>query len=253
MENPKDVEALDKQGFIPLYYQIQQSLLARIQRGDLKEGDLFEGEEELSRQYKVSRMTARQALHGLKLQGYAMSERGKGTFVTRPKLVKSILMLESFTEEIRRKGITPSSRLLEQRVMRPTPELAERLRVQPTADVLHLRRVRLADDLALAIEDSHVPLKRFPGLEQIDFSTKSLYETIRHKYGLQPAWADEVIEALPATRDEAALLSISRNASLLCISRTLMAADDTPVEFAVSRYRGDRYRASLRVPMLTFV
>jgi GntR family transcriptional regulator len=251
-KDSRDVDALDKKGFIPLYYQIQQSLLARIHQGDLKEGDLFESEEELSRRYKLSRMTARQALHGLKLQGYALSERGRGTFVTRPKLVKSILLLESFTEEIRRKGIKPSSRLLEQRVMRPTPELAERLNLQPSADVLHLRRVRLADDIPLALEDSHVPLKRFPGLEEIDFSTKSLYETMRHRYGVQPAWADETIEALPATREEAALLTIARSASLLCISRTLMGPDHAPLEFAVSRYRGDRYRAWLRVPMLTF-
>lgn len=105
---------------MPFYYQIQQTLLDRIASGQLKEGDLLESEEELSRRYKVSRMTARQALQGLKIRGYAVSQRGRGTFVIKPKLSKSILVLTSFTEEIRQKGITPSSRILEQRVVRRT-------------------------------------------------------------------------------------------------------------------------------------
>src|SRR5260370_3183078 len=67
-------------------------------------------EEQLSRLYQVSRMTARQALQALKHGGYAVSERGRGTYVTKPKLVKSILLLQSFTEQLRKSGITPSSR-----------------------------------------------------------------------------------------------------------------------------------------------
>jgi GntR family transcriptional regulator len=243
-------ESLDKQGFVPLYYQIQLALLEHIDRGDLKEGDLLESEEELSCRYRVSRMTARQALHGLKLRGYAVSERGRGTFVTKPKLVKSIMQLRSFTEELRKTGITPSSRLLEQKVVPAKSELAEILKLEVGEKVLHLRRLRLANEVPLAVEDSHILLSRFPGLDRIDFSGRSLYQTIRDRYNIQFGWADEIIEALPATKEESELLNVPRRSSLLCISRTLMAADKTPLEFAVSHYRGDRYRASLRVPMI---
>ena len=242
-------EALDKQGFVPLYHQIQRALLERIHRGELREGDLLESEEQLSRLYHVSRMTARQALQALKHGGYAVSERGRGTYVTKPKLVKSILLLQSFTEQLRKSGITPSSRLLQQRVVQAGTELAEKLNLKAGEDVLHLRRLRFANEVPLAVEDSHVLLSRFPGLDQIDFSDRSLYETLRHRYGTQFGWADETIEALLATKEEAELLNVRRRSSLLCISRTLMAADNTPLEFAISHYRGDRYRASIRVPM----
>ncbi|WP_213806732.1 GntR family transcriptional regulator [Granulicella sp. dw_53] len=243
------MDALNKRGFVPLYYQIQQTLLNRITSGELKEGDMLESEEELSRRYLVSRMTARQALQGLKAKGYAVSERGRGTFVMKPKLSKSILMLESFTEEIRKKGITPSSRLLQQKVSSPDPELAERLKLSPGDRILYLRRLRLANEVPLAIEESNIPLKRFQGLESIDFSTCSLYETMHDRYGIEFGWADETIEAMLAAADEAKLLTIPNRASLLCISRTLMASDGSPLEFALSRYRGDRYRASLRVTL----
>ena len=249
MRKSTSTEALDKQGFVPLYHQIERALMDRINRGELREGDLLESEEELSRIYRVSRMTARQALQGLKLRGHAISERGRGTFVTRPKLVKSIMQLRGFTEELRNTGAVPSSRLLKQRVVPAETEIAEILRLRAGEKVLHLRRLRLANEVPLAVEDSHVLLSRFPGLDQIDFSRCSLYTTIRNNYGTRLGWADEIIEALPATSEEANLLKIPRRSSLLCISRTLMAADETPLEFAVSHYRGDRYRASLRVPM----
>lgn len=247
MPKQAPAEPLDKQGFVPLYYQIQRGLLDRINRGELKEGDALESEEELSRRYRVSRMTARQALQGLKIGGYAVSERGRGTFVTKPKLDKSILLLQSFTEELRKTGFTPSSRLLLQTVEPAAQELADILKIKAGESILHLRRLRMANDIPLALEDSHILLSRFPGLADIDFSDRSLYEALQHRYGTRFGWAHETIEALPATGEEAKLLTISRRASLLCISRTLMAADDTPLEFAVSRYRGDRYRASLRV------
>jgi GntR family transcriptional regulator len=75
------VHTLDKNGFIPLYYQIQRALMEKIHSGQLSEGDLLASEEELARVYQVSRMTARQALHGLKSRGYALSQKGRGIFV----------------------------------------------------------------------------------------------------------------------------------------------------------------------------
>ena len=161
---------LDKNGFIPLYFQIQRALMEKIQSGELSEGDPLASEEELSRYYQVSRMTARQALHGLKTSGYAFSEKGRGTFVTRPKLEKNIMHLQGFTEEMRQRGMKPSSKLLEQSVITPNEDLMQRLKLSAGDKVVHLRRLRLADGVPMAIENSHIPLKQFPGLDRIDFA-----------------------------------------------------------------------------------
>ncbi|WP_254062114.1 GntR family transcriptional regulator [Acidobacterium sp. S8] len=247
--NEATFHPLDKNGFIPLYFQIQRALMEKIQSGELSEGDPLASEEELSRHYQVSRMTARQALHGLKTSGYAFSEKGRGTFVTRPKLEKNIMHLQGFTEDMRQRGMKPSSKLLEQAVVAATEELTQRLKLNGDDKVLHLRRLRLADGIPMAIEDSYIPLKQFPGLDRIDFAKHSLYQTLRERYGVRVGYADEVIEALPATTEEAALLTVPRKASVLSITRVIMTTQETPVEAACSRYRGDRYRASIRVPM----
>ena len=240
---------LDKNGFIPLYYQIQRALMEKIQAGELSEGDPLASEEELSRIYQVSRMTARQALHGLKTSGYAFSEKGRGTFVSKPKLEKNILHLQGFTEDMRQRGMKPSSKLLEQVVVTPTEDLAAKLKLDMTDRVMRLRRLRLADNIPMALEVSHIPLRQFPGLDRIDFAKHSLYQTLRERYGVRVAYADEVIEALPATREESELLTVPKKASILSITRIIMTTQDAPIESACSRYRGDRYRASIRVPM----
>jgi GntR family transcriptional regulator len=245
------VQPLDKNGFIPLYYQIQRALMEKIHSHELSEGDPLASEEELARAYQVSRMTARQALHGLKTSGYAVSQKGRGTFVTRPKLEKSIMHLMGFTEDMKQRGMVPSSKLLEQTVVKPPEDVAEKLKIELDEPVMLLRRLRLADGIPMAIEESHIPLKLFPGLERISFAKQSLYYILRENYGVRVAWADEVIEALPSTREEAELLTIPRKTPVLSISRIIITTEETPIESACSRYRGDRYRASIRVPTTT--
>jgi GntR family transcriptional regulator len=245
------VRPLDKGGFIPLYFQIQQALMEKIHTGELSEGDSLASEEELARIYQVSRMTARQALHGLKTKGYAFSQKGRGTFVSRPKLEKNIMHLRGFTEDMKHLGMAPSSKLLEQIIVPATADLAEKLKVEVDETIMRLRRLRLADGIPMALEDSHIPLKRFPGLDKINFGKESLYFILRENFGVRVAYADEVIEALPATREDSELLTIPRRASILSITRIIITTEEIPIEAASSRYRGDRYRASIRVPTTT--
>jgi GntR family transcriptional regulator len=245
------VRPLDKGGFIPLYFQIQRALMEKIHTGELSVGDALASEEELARIYQVSRMTARQALHGLKASGYAFSQKGRGTFVSRPKLEKNIMHLRGFTEDMKHLGMVPTSKLLEQTIVKATVELAEVLKVGVDEAIMRLRRLRLADGIPMALEVSHIPLRRFPGLEKINFARQSLYFILRENFGVRVAYADEVIEALPATREESELLTIPKRASILSISRIIITTEEIPIEAASSRYRGDRYRASVRIPTTT--
>ena len=251
VQSRSTVRPLDRNGFIPLYFQIQRALRENIHSGELSEGDALASEEELARTYRVSRTTARQALHGLKTGGYAYSQKGRGTFVTRPKLEKNIMHLMGFTEDMKQRGMVPSSRVLEQLAINATKDLAQKLKAAIGEPVMRLRRLRLADGIPMAQEESHIALKFFPGLERINFSKQSLYHTLRENYGVRVAWADEVIEAVPATREVSELFTIPKKASVLSISRIIMTTEEMPIEVACSRYRGDRYRASIRVPTTT--
>jgi len=202
----------------------------------------------LARDYHVSRVTAREALHGLKTSGYASSLRGRGTFVAKPKPEKPLTQLRGFTEEIAERGMVPASRLLEQRIIDAQVELAESLGVQVGTPVMILRRLRLADGVPMAVEKTYISLSHFPGIEQINFGEQSLYQTLREQFSVHIAWAAETIEILPATREESKLLKIPAKTGVLSISRNTISEDRVPIEITVSRYRADRYRAQIYIP-----
>ena len=243
-----EFEPLDKNSFTPMYFQIQTQLLKMIQSGKLRAGDLLPSEEELSRTCGVSRMTARQALQSLKSQGFASRQKGHGSFVSQPRVEKDITHLCGFTAEMQALGIKASSRVLESGTSSASPEVALQLGIAVNAPVYRLLRLRLADGLPVAIEEIRLPFERFPGLDKLDFARLSLYQTLRERYKIRVSRADEILEARSALRREAELLEIPAKASLLVISRTLWSVDGMPVETAHSVYRGDRYRAVLRIP-----
>jgi len=239
---------LDKSSFTPMYFQIQSQLLEMIQAGRLRAGDALPSEEELSRIYGVSRMTCRQALQVLKSKGFVSRQKGQGSFVSQPRVEKDIAHLCGFTAEMHAIGLKATSQVLEKDVSAATAEIASRLDIPVNAPVFRLLRLRFADKLPLAIEEIRLPHERFPGVEKLDFSKLSLYQTLRDRYEIRVSRADEILEARSASRREADLLGIQARSSLLAISRTLWSTDGLPVETADSVYRGDRYRAVLSIP-----
>jgi len=132
-------------------------------------------------------------------------------------------------------------------VLLPSEDLIPKLYLNPKDHILRLRCLRFADNIPIVIEISNIPLSQFPGLDHYDFSNQSLYHVLRKQYGVRIGWADEIIEAVPATSEETKLLKVARGSSILSITRLVMTTDEQPVEAACSRYRGDRYRASIRV------
>jgi|UPI00068A1CE3 GntR family transcriptional regulator len=239
---------LDKESFEPLYAQIQSRLEELIRSGKIGVDDSLPGEAELSRNFGISRMTARQALEGLTNEGLTYRERGRGTFVSPPKVEKEITHLLGFTAQIRLLGRKATTRVLIAAVIPAETSIAAALELSPRDPVLRLQRLRSADDEPIALEEVWIPCGRFPGIETIDFGHHSLYETLRDRYGVRIGSSRETIGACGATGEQAKLLRIAPKASLLEVSRTLLDTEGCPMEVAHSLYRGDRYHAILTIP-----
>jgi GntR family transcriptional regulator len=238
---------LDRQSVVPLYYQIQQRLLEQIRSGELKAGELVPSEQEIAVRLGVSRMTARQALKSLCRMGLAYSQPGKGTFVSRMKLEKNFRQLLSFSEEMKVRGSQPRSRVLAFKRIHPDGDVAEALHLNPTEEVIFLRRVRIADSAPLCIEAAHVPARMCPGLLENFDPSGSLYRTLAERYALQVHMADEVAEASVATAAEAKLLRVRARSPVFRFTRTAYLYDGQPIEFVKSTYRGDRCKVVNRL------
>ncbi len=218
---------------------MRERVLALIER--LRVGEAIPSERALSADFRVSRLTVRAALDELEREGYLVREQGRGTFVSEPKIAQP-LTLTSFSEDMRRRGMTPSSRTLELRTVHAGARLGRALSVSPDARVLLARRLRLADGEPIAIETLHVPAALVPGLTRARLEGASFYELLRRDYGVALASGVQTIEPTVTNEEESQLLGVPLHAPAFLFERTSKAEDGTVVEFVRSVYRGDRYR-----------
>jgi len=215
-----------------------RDLLVDAVRG-LRPGDAIPSERALMGTYDVSRSTVRTAIDALIAEGLLERAQGKGTFVARPRL-GSRLHLASFTQDMARRGVRPTTRVVSVRVETPADDVARALGLAEGEQAWHLVRLRLADDTPMALEDGWYPQALLPGLDAHDLAG-SLYDLLATRYGTVIDAAAQVVWADSADADRAALLAVPSGAPLMVFQRTSTAAD-TPVEHVVSAYRGDRYQ-----------
>lgn len=234
--------ALNKNIPIPLYYQLKQWLVEQIDRGDLKPGDSIPSERELSEQFEISRMTVRQALQELVVEGRLIREKGRGTFVAEPKISQGLLKLTSFSEDMLNRGMKPGARVVDVSVKPVPPVIREKLHAGEGDPVLVVTRLRMADDKPMALETTHLPLSRFPGLEQQDFNNMSIYQYLKDRYDTVTAYASQTIEVGMPNLHEIELLKTKPDTPILLIERVTFDEHRVPIEVVKSAYRGDRYK-----------
>jgi GntR family transcriptional regulator len=229
---------------LPKYYGVKQRLLELTSVMD--PGSLLPPERELARQYGTSRTTIRQALSELVIEGRLVRIQGRGTFVAKPK-VAQVLELASYTEGMRAHGLQPKTTILDIGYVTADEQMAARLGIRSGGRALRIHRLRQADGEPMSIDTSHLPARRFPGLRRQLDRHPSLYETLTAFYGVRLAEAEEIIETVLAGPEDARLLGVDVGLPLLLLSRHAFDTDGSPVEFAQSWYRGDRYKFVTRL------
>jgi len=233
---------LDKSASTPLYVQLADLLREQISDDRLLPDTRLPSERDLCACYGVSRITVRQALDELMHEGLIYTCVGKGTYVAEAKLNEELQPLSSFTEDMRRRGIATSSRILESQIISADDFLATRLQVPRGAEVVKLHRLRLGNGLPIAIQRTYLPHHLCPGLLRYDLASGSLFDVLRSEYHLVLSRADTGIEAALAQPEEIRLLQISAPAAVLISEQTTYLNTGAVVEWVRSVFRGDRYR-----------
>src|ERR1700758_4991202 len=229
---------------MPAYRRIQNEILERLQTGQLKPGDLVDSERELARIHGVSLMTARHALTGLEREGVVVRRRGAGTFVAPPKIYFNKLM--SYTEEMSRRGLAVSSKLLSLGIIETEQEIAARLSLPVTSRLVKIERLRLGEDEPFAIETCYLSADEFGDLTRARLDRASLFSVLEHDHGLQIAHADEEIDATTADAHTARLLSIPVGAPVLRIRQQIFSTKAKPTIYVLGLYRSDRHTLFIR-------
>lgn len=231
---------------IPLYHQLKSALLQRIEVGEWAPQDQLPTESDLALQSGVSKITVRQALKDLADAGYVRREQGRGTFVLRTRLAQGPRELTSFSDEMLRHGLKPSSRVISQDVIEADEEIASHLELKTGAPVFRLCRLRLADGQPMGLQTAHIPLAIAPGIQNEAFDNLSLYDCLTGKFRLLPAHAREThFAVLVEDKKQASLLQVPRRTPVMAAERVTYLTGGQPFEFVRSIMRGDRYKIVL--------
>jgi GntR family transcriptional regulator len=206
----------------------------------LEMGDAIPSERQLSADLGVSRLTVRAALDDLVREGHLVRRRGAGTFVSEPKIAQELTMT-SFTEDMRRRGLTPKSKTLDLRVVPAGARLGRIFHVSPSEPIVVAKRLRLADGETMAIETLHVRDALVPDLSAEDLE-QSFYELLKSRFGVSIVSGIETIEATVTNEEESAELGVPLHSPAFLFERTTRSEDGGVVEFVQSTYRGDRYQ-----------
>jgi GntR family transcriptional regulator len=211
-------------------------LTRRLEAGVFDAG--FPGELELVQTYGVSRHTVREALRRLRDAGVLESSRGRVTHVRR-SIEQPLGTLYSLFREIEARGMRQTSQVRTLGRDRD-PRAAAALGLPDDAALIHLERVRLADDEPLAHDQVWLPADLAAPLLRADFTHAALYDELATRCGIRLTGGRERITACRPPVAVQKLLRLPRGHACLRVERTGMV-DDRTIEHRVTLVRGDRY------------
>lgn len=235
---------------LPIYYQIKQTIKNWIINREFNPGEKIPSENELAGKFGVSRLTVRQALSQLTQEGFLISKRGEGTFVTNDaKLIGSCNfefrgLIDDFffaqISEIKTKSVEISKMIAPKQVQ-------EKLELNhKTEEVIQIKRVRYLRDKLLTYSTNYLPMTIGAYIKERSLHERSLLQILEQDLGIQFTEAVQTIESSFADQETADHLAIPSGSPVLFIERIMYTKRKKPVEIFQSFYRGDMYKFIVR-------
>ncbi len=243
------MKIIDRRSRLPLYCQLKNILLYELEEGIYSPGDTFPPEMSLAQQYNLSRATVRQAIKELVNEGYINRIQGKGTIVIREKgsLNRGLSRLTSFTEDMKAQGYETTTKILTFEEIIVPHEIADSLKVQHDKPVICINRLRIVNDIPVAINKSYVNLPAGVEMNRDDLSrTDSLYSFFEMKR-IPLVESDKTIEAVAANKEQAKLLGVQQGHPLLKVEGVVYTLNQYPLEHHIVISRSDKYKYSLHL------
>lgn len=228
------------------YLQLSERLQQQIVGGELSPNQQLPTEDELMRQFGISRGTVRKAIDVLERQGLVRREQGRGTFVNDPSH-KGLagFVLSDPAKEMQLQQRRPSTRVLAQEVVPASAAIATHLELDEGDAVSHIQRLRSADTQPIVFEERYLNAQLCPELATEDVETQSIHWLLVHKYQLPLVRASHTVEMREAGAESAALLHLQPTDPVFAVDRLTYTQLDgviIPAVFYHAIYHGEEYQ-----------
>jgi len=240
------VNKIDKNSAVPLYYQLKEFIQNEIESGNYNIGDKLPTEKEFCEKFDLSRITVRNALKDLENKGLVIRKRSHGTFVSMPQLIQGPKDLKSFTEDIKSLGFEPSTEEISREVLDAKGIIANSLRLRNSEKVISLKRLRLANNEPMGIQETFLPFDKFKKILE-EKKIESLYNWMNEELNIEVKYAIETYRAVTLDNVEAKLLKVSKESPAFYVERCGYDNDRNPIEFVKSLMRADKYQISINL------
>jgi GntR family transcriptional regulator len=231
---------INRDSKLPLYYQLKEILKEEIDIGKYKPGDRVPSENEFASMLNISRNTAKQAIADLVSEGVLYRIQGKGTFVSDKKMFSGIMETFSFSEDLKNGHLQLTTRVIFAEEIVETKETIQYLKLKESTHLFRIQRLRLLNDIPVALQTSYIPKFFCPDLLKYDLSVKSLYDILHENYNISFSSFSESLSCVKADQYESAFLKVKKDSPLFFLTRKTYTKNDEIIEVVRSFMPGDR-------------
>lgn len=236
---------INKYSDVPIYSQLKNLIIKKIESGDYPEESKIPSEQELCEKYNISRPTVRQAISELTNNGILYKVKGKGTFVSKSKSKININDFTGFTDSILDSKDPGQHDILSLRVIgkKEISGIEKAFRAQSSAiysEFAEVRFITVEKNSIISLNTSYIPLGLFPEIIDDIKLQKPSYDILKGKYPLIPVKTNSSLEVIYTDQSEAQFLQVQPGHPLIKIENILYSKSGQPVEFVIAKYRADK-------------
>jgi GntR family transcriptional regulator len=238
---------------IPLYVQLEQIIKSKIMTGELSAGEQIPTEKQLAETYRVSSITARQAVLNLVQEGLLSRKQGKGTFVQEGVTSTKNIMTLSVKGDI--KDVVPEGlasqkvEVLDMGCIGIPKRVAKALEMEEGEEVLRIRRTRSENGVLISYIKNYLPREIGERIEKEDLLNYPMLHVLRNKLLLPLKTGVQYIVAVVADYEIASALSVSISSPVLYLETIIYVENGKPLEFVQTFYRSDQYKYTVNLDL----
>ena len=226
---------------IPLYVQLKNELLNDI-RKNYHTNDLIPSETLIENKYQVSRITVRRAIDELEKEGVLEKKQGLGTFIKEKKILYHANIIGSLSQRLLQNKHILQTKSIDFEIIKNEKE-NDLLKCN---ELLCIKRFRVLDNIPFAIMKNYIDIKKVPNIQE-NFNIESLYKYYNEQYKIYFYNAQETVEAVLASKEQANILAIQDKSALLSLKRLSFDINDNAIEYSNIKIKADMYKHQIMI------